>query len=65
MSLPNVGIGDHVDVLVKTSSHKRGKWLVACSFTGIDRTTVSVNVPGLQVKLMPVALEDCPAFVPA
>lgn len=54
----NVIIGDLVGVFVKTSAQKRGKWLIARSILGIDRTMRAVNVPRLQRKVISIALED-------
>lgn len=56
-ALPQVSIGDLVDVFVKQDVQKRGKWLLVRSVLDIDRNMGTVKVPGLHGSQMAIAVE--------
>lgn len=62
-SLPNISCGDLVEIFVKRSGQRRGKWFLARSLLDIYRNMGTVTVSFSQEKKIAIALKDVrPSF---
>lgn len=56
--VPSISVGDLVEVFVKKTNEKRGKWLNARPVTSVDISDGSVTVPGSKGHTITAAFED-------
>lgn len=57
-AIPHLAIGDLVDVYVRTSDHKHGKWLMACSVLDKDQTMGIAHVLGVLARVTCATFEN-------